>query len=77
MKRFLLLISFFVFSILFVACGGFGNNGSSQGQGEGEGEGERVEPFKCNYDGNGGFTFNNFEIGTIILQINGQEIHIP
>lgn len=74
MKRFLLLISFFVFSILFVACGGFGNNGSSQGQGEGEGE--RVETFKCNYDGNGGFTFNNFEKGTLILQINGQEIQI-
>ena len=27
-------------------------------------------------DGNGGFTFNNFEIGTIILRINGQEIQI-
>lgn len=74
MKRFLLLISFFVFSILFVACGGFGNNGSSQGTGEGESE--RVEMFECNYDENGSFTFNNFEKGTLILQINGQEIQI-
>lgn len=74
MKRFLLLVSFFVFSILFVGCGGFGNNGSSQEQGGGENE--KVEMLECNYDDNGGFTFANFENGTLILQINGQEIQI-
>ena len=69
MKRFLLLVSIFVFSILLVAC-------ENNGPGQGEGEIEQEERLECDYDENGGFTFTNFEKGTLILQINGQEIQI-
>ena len=69
MKRFLLLVSIFVFSIFLVAC-------EISGPGQGEGEIEQEERLECYYDENGGFTFTNFEKGTLILQINGQEIQI-